>query len=600
MLPKSDAPLPSPVKPETKPTTRRHSTFAASISLTLLLCPPILRGEPSQPEPQPVPQLDSFEDPVLNNLAADNFAVMNLATDDPVMQNLAVRSHAHDDFSIDNLALDAMSAPHLANTDETDRPMLVEVPDSHVYRGAPVVPVLVTTSSRMLDEHESGEDWASVEVIRQRSELLRLVQGDSGSNPASSSSSIIRRDLPAWEAIATSTRIAIPREEAIADYLARYRKEAMWISRILERATPFIGHLVDELDERYLPVELALLPAIESGFQVSVVSTGQAAGLWQIVPLTAKEIGLERNVWFDGRSDIVHSTRAALDYLRFLNAEFQGDWELTLAAYNAGPGRVRRAVERNRLAGFGTDFWSLKLPRETREYVPKYLALLALVREHTIDPVAELEIPEVARGTAFTPLDFEQRVSVDRVAQALDVPESELRRLNAGLVHGVTPPNGPHFLYLPGDDINGYADRIATGLPSALYSLPLTHTVKAGDTISGIAEKYHISQQRLRELNALEDSSIFIGQKLAVLDVSTQRTTGRIEYVVTIGDTLSDIAARFSVNLTDIHDADGKVLESDVIHPGVTLSIDTGKQAVVDTDDASDIDVSVEDNRLNG
>lgn len=348
----------------------------------------------------------------------------------------------------------------------------------------------------------------------------------------------------------------------------------MWVSKILNRATPFVGHIVESLDKRYLPVELALLPAIESGYQPDVHSAEKAAGIWQIVPLTARDIGIAHNQWFDGRADIVKSTDAAIDYLSYLNAEFHGDWLLTLAAYNAGPGRVRSAIRRNETQGQPVDFWSLKLPRETREYVPKFLALVAMLRQ---DSLPGLEIPVLDRGNAFEVLDFGHQTSLDKVAVASGVPELSLRNINAGLVHGVTPPDGPHHIYVLKDN----AERVITAVsaldPHELYSRPATHTVVAGDTISTIARSNGLTQQDLMALNSLDTTLIRIGQELAVRfdgDVADDN----VEYVVTIGDTLSDIAQSFSVSLNRILDAEGRTLEGELIHPGeiLLISVDPG------------------------
>lgn len=376
-----------------------------------------------------------------------------------------------------------------------------------------------------------------------------------------------------WEFVQQSTRLQIPEHERITHYREQYRAEALWISRILLRASPFAGHIVEELDKRYLPVELALLPVIESGYRPDVHSSQDAAGIWQIVPGTATDIGILRSTWFDGRSDLRQSTSAAVDYLSYLNAEFHGDWLLTLAAYNAGLGRVRSAVKRNAQAGLPTDFWSLKLPKETRNYVPKFLALVALLR---YDKPKDLELPRVARGSAYDLVDTRKRVSLDRLSVLTGVPERRLQLLNAGLVHGITPPEGPHLLYLPQGFGKPLIEKLVSQNPEWLYTPPETHVVVAGDNLSSLARRYKIPVKRLMKLNALASPLIRIGQKLTVLDSKTDDS--QVEYVVTIGDTLSDIAQKFLIKVTDIRDERGQRLNSDTIHPGETLSLLTGAQ----------------------
>lgn len=435
----------------------------------------------------------------------------------------------------------ALETPQLRNTPQGDRVLLLEVSDSYIH------------------------DTAKSKPTESRSAPARTA--NSGKPPAELSSSV-------WKYVQHSTRLQLGDHEKISNYREQYRQEAPWIGLILQRATPFVGYIVEQLDQRYLPVELALLPAIESGFQPDVQSPQQAVGIWQIVPATAKDIGLSSTPWYDGRSDIRDATIAAVDYLSYLNAEFHGDWLLTLAAYNGGLGRVRNAIARNEAAGAPTDFWSLKLPQETREYVPKFLALVAMLR---YDLPKGLVVPDIERGSAFDIVDVRQRASIDNVATLTGISLRTLERLNAGLTHGVTPPNGPHYIYVPQGMGTSLINLLITQGTSKLYTPVETHIVAAGDNLSSIALKYKISQKRLSEINALESDLIRIGQQLLVLDMDGTRP--QFEYVVTIGDTLSGIAQRFSVNIADVRDAKGRPLQSDIIHPGERLSLSTAVQA---------------------
>ncbi|MFT4730274.1 MAG: membrane-bound lytic murein transglycosylase D [Granulosicoccus sp.] len=431
--------------------------------------------------------------------------------------------------------------PELGNTPEFDRILLREISDHYIFDG----------KSTIVDESPitSVLDPQTAKVETQLPK------------PASPET--------VWEFVQQSRRIPIPDNERIENYRIEYRREALWITKILNRATPFVGHIVDALDARYLPVELALLPVIESGYQPHVQSGQYAAGIWQFIPMTAAEIGIKRTVWFDGRADIRESTTAAIDYLSYLNAEFHGDWLLTLAAYNAGPGRIRAAIRANSKKALPTDFWSLKLPPETYNYVPKFLALVAMLRHDVVD---DFVIPAVDRGDGFELIDLGRRASIDKLAKLSGIDEKTLQILNAGLVHRVTPPDGPHTFYVwkgLGDVLNS---SIAQANGQNLLTLPATHTVVSGDTISAIGELYGISQRRLRSMNALEDSKILIGQQLAVRK-NADSMKSSIEYVVTIGDTLSAIAEKFAVRVKNIRDVKGDVLTTDLIHPGMTLSI---------------------------
>ncbi|MFK8082300.1 MAG: transglycosylase SLT domain-containing protein [Granulosicoccus sp.] len=425
--------------------------------------------------------------------------------------------------------------PALQNTPEGDRVMLLEIGDQFIF----------DTHQRKTTKSQSPRALVEESLPRDADTV--------------------------WEFVQQSRRLKIPDHERISHYRQQYREEAMWVSRILRRATPFAGHVVEQLDRRYLPVELALLPVIESGYRPDVHSSQDAAGIWQIVPRTAEDIGLAKTLWFDGRSDIRQSTTAAIDYLSYLNAEFHGDWLLTLAAYNAGLGRVRKAIRRNSQEGQAIDFWSLKLPSETRNYVPKFLALVALLRH---DRPKDLELPEISRGSAFDLIDVRQRVSLDRLAILTGLPEDRLQKLNAGLVYGITPPEGPHLIYVPQGFGKPLIDTIIRQGSQRLYTPTDSYIVAAGDNLGTLARRHNISIKRLMEINALDSPTIRIGQKLTVFDAS--KDDSNVKYVVTIGDTLSDIAQQFQIKVTDIRDEQGAPLVSDIIHPGETLSLLSG------------------------
>lgn len=393
-----------------------------------------------------------------------------------------------------------------------------------------------------------------------------------------------RTNIDLWQKIATSTRMPLHINPVVEEYKKRLQKERWSYEKILDRATPYLYHIVDRLEARGLPLDLALLPVIESGYQTHVKSENQAAGLWQIVPATAQEIGLRRTSWYDDRTDYIKATRAALDYLSFINAEFDGNWEHTLAAYNAGPGRVRSAIRRNAKNGLPTDFWQLRLPTETSVYVARFAALSEMVRQ---TPEAALELPDTPAKPWLGEVDAGQRISLDIAAKITGVSEKNLRRYNGGLLYGVTPPKGPHKLMVP----LTLADKFNQGVESyreasrRLFNLPQTHKVAAGESIGSIALKYGISQRKLRELNGLDNDLIRIGQKLAVvtapapLAAAKQKATPRqpdgttVGYTIRSGDTLSEIAQKFQVAIEQIRLENGKIPNAKRLIPGQKLQI---------------------------
>ncbi len=433
--------------------------------------------------------------------------------------------------------------PSLGNTEETDKILRREVTDTHTFSP----PVTVST-------HESTKGAAGNEV----------------------SSDAVAATRTVWDVIRASEPIEHDASAQLNAQRKQYLKDAWWVNKTLVRAKPYLYFITQKLAERHLPLDLALIPAVESGYQPYASSSLAALGLWQIVPITAREIGMKRNTWFDERGDLVQSTRAALDYLSYLNAEFNGNWVLTLAAYNAGPGRVKQAIRKNRKAGKPVDFWSLDLPPETRAYVPKFLALSELVREK---PKSPLDLPPIQLKPTFETIDAGTRISLDKAAVLAGVPEKELRNLNAGLVHAVTPPKGPHKLRVPKRAAKRLLQNIGNAADNAnFFSLPRIHVVKAGDTLSSIALEYGISQRQLRDMNNLSGSKILLGQKLAVLDaragqLSSSDDGSIFSYTIRQGDTLSEIAERFNVRMADISFISGKNTQNRILIPGQKLKI---------------------------
>lgn len=487
-------------------------------------------------------------------------------------------------------AAEQNSLPELGNTAELDRLLSQEITDDYIFSessdsytavkpaqtvvdSATVDQTVVVVEAVPLNAVTDAVDTGTAEKTTEQPSADKIsAPTDQILNNSSTPQVFVDKSDPSdtvWQRISQSDRMPLKQHERVKFYTDQYLRESLWISKILRRGSPFLAHLVTTLDRRFMPLELALLPAIESGYLPTAKSSGSAVGLWQIVPITAKEIGVKRDAWFDGRGDILASTTAAIDYLSYLNAEFNGDWELTLAAYNAGPGRVRAAVRKNKKAGLPTDYWSLELPRETLNYVPKFMALVKLINQKDH---GGFDMPDVRMEPAFESIDVGFRVSIDRAAKIADIDEDLLRSLNAGLIHGVTAPQGPHYLIIPAGSGIRFQQAFANVDKNTVFSEPKTHDVENGDTISSIALKYGITQRRLLSMNGLDNAKIRIGQKIAVID-ARNIPESVVEYVVSIGDTLSEIANTFSVNMQDITQSDGKALDDDVIHPGDTLNI---------------------------
>jgi membrane-bound lytic murein transglycosylase D len=220
-------------------------------------------------------------------------------------------------------------------------------------------------------------------------------------------------------------------------------KNRDFLNRASDRASPYLYFIVQSLEQRGLPRELALLPMIESGYNPTAVSVRNAVGLWQFMPATATSFGLRRTAGYDGRRDVLASTSAALDYLERLHKQFEGDWLLALAAYNAGEGTVGRALDANRRQGLPTDYWHLRLPRETAEYVPRLLAFLAAV--HTPDAYG-LKLSPVLDQPYFVQVKLPHSVDLEELAVTSEIPELTLRQLNPAYMQGTTQEGPGHIL----------------------------------------------------------------------------------------------------------------------------------------------------------
>ena len=224
-----------------------------------------------------------------------------------------------------------------------------------------------------------------------------------------------------------------------------------YLNRLTARASRYLYHTVREAERRNIPTELALLPVIESSYDPSGTSSAAAAGLWQFIPSTGRIYGLNQSSTYDGRRDVIESTRAAYDFLTALHNQF-GSWELALAAYNAGPGRVQKAIDANAARGLPTDYWSLRLPTETMNYVPRFLAVAEIVANPSQFGVY---LPAIANRQHFRSVPANYGVSLAEVSQLTGVSYDELERLNTALTSGRVDASGPQRVIIPNDvDVN--------------------------------------------------------------------------------------------------------------------------------------------------
>ena len=263
-----------------------------------------------------------------------------------------------------------------------------------------------------------------------------------------------------WDRVRHGKSLGVANHERIDREFRALKRNRDYLTDLSKRAQPYLHLIVEELERNGLPSELALLPEVESRYNPHAVSPKSATGMWQFMPYTGVEMGLRQNSWYDGRNDILASTRGAITYLQQLYRELDGDWALALAAYNAGPARVRAAQRANQAAGKPIDFWSLDLPAETEHYVPKLLAIAKLVRQHD---ALGLAMPAIANRARVEVVESRQQIDLAQAARACGVTVTQLKRLNPGLKRGKTLPSGPHRVLVPA----GTGDRLRTALAQA-------------------------------------------------------------------------------------------------------------------------------------
>jgi len=377
------------------------------------------------------------------------------------------------------------------------------------------------------------------------------LQADDHPRPATAGPASPPADL--WERLRGGFRLTSMSDDRIQHQTRHWQEQTRHLATVSERAEPFLHYIVSRVEERGMPGEVALVPFVESAFDPAAHSHLEAAGLWQFMPATARHYGLHSDWWYDARRDVVASTAAALDYLGYLNGLFDGDWLLTLAAYNAGQGTVRRAMRHNRSRGLDTDYWSLDLPRETETYVPRILGLarvLAAPQRHGI------RLHPISNRPRLTVVNLEAAVELDLAAQLSGVDAATVRHLNSGYVRWATAPGGPHYLVMPADKAAPLRQALAR-TPPARWVRWHRHEVRRGESLYVIARRYGTTVDTLMRLNGMSGHLIAVGRDLKVprapaAPASSVGGTTAGAYTVRPGDSLWAIARRFNVRVHDL------------------------------------------------
>ena len=372
---------------------------------------------------------------------------------------------------------------------------------------------------------------------------------------------------------------------------AWYSKHPEYIELVQKRAELYLHFILEEAEKRQMPTEMVLLPIVESAFEPFAYSHGRAAGLWQFIPSTGKYYGLDQDWWYDGRRDVIASTHAALDYLTALSKRFDGDWELALASYNAGAGNVRKAIRRNKHKNKPTDFWSLDLPRETQNYVPRLIAISRIFKDADKLGISLHDIPNAPR---LAIIDIDSQIDLAKAAKMAGLTIEEIYKLNPGFNRWATSPDRSHHLVLPLENQQAFEQQLASMDKNELVQWQ-RYKIRKGDSLITIAQKHNTTVNIIKDINQLSNSRIRAGKHLLIpvasqnesdyslsmaqrllSKKSVSRKGSKIEYIVNAGDTLWGIAKKYKVSYKKIAGWNS-IAPDDTLRPGQKLVIWSGK-----------------------
>lgn len=321
-----------------------------------------------------------------------------------------------------------------------------------------------------------------------------------------------------WQRLSSNFRLPHHSDNPLVKkYIDIYVKEPHRLYNFFSRSMPYLFHIVKEIETREnLPGELALLPIIESGFKPLAKSSVGARGLWQINDITSKHLDLQKDRWFDAAHDIIHSTSAALDYLKELNVRyFNNDWMLTLAAYNFGSAKIKKAIRHNQKNQKKTDYWSLRLPKETKNFIPKLLAISHIVVNLDRYNIA---LPDIENEPYFTTVDVGTQIDLKLAANLSGISLKEVRLLNPGYIKHLTHPEGPHLLLLPVKNAQRFhqnLDKIFNKQKTKNFAFK-QYKIKPGDSLSVIARRNKTSISTLKFINQLSNDKIVVGRSIII------------------------------------------------------------------------------------
>lgn len=390
-----------------------------------------------------------------------------------------------------------------------------------------------------------------------------------------------------WQVIANRQGIKSVSNSRVQSRIDWISNHPEYLSLISKRAEPFLYLVVSELEKQNVPIEIALLPIVESDYYPFSYSHGTAAGLWQFIPSTGRMYGLEEDWWHADRRDVLASTKAAANYLNDLNKMFKGDWLLSIAAYNAGPGRIQRAIDTNIKLGKKTDFWSLDLPQETEKYVPKLLALSQVIKNPSR---YNQKLLEIDNKPFLNEVELDSQFDLALISQWTGLSIDQIYNYNPGLKRWATPESLPYIMLLPEEVIYSFNDNLSKQGQRPKISWT-RYKIKQGDSLSLIAQNYNTTIGQIMSVNELDNDVIRADKYLIVplaqksenyyslsdnqrekSRLNIQKNSEKIIYTVVAGDSLWKISIKFGTTINNL-------VRWNQISPSGSLSI--GKELVI-------------------
>ncbi len=430
----------------------------------------------------------------------------------------------------------------------------------------------------IVQELGEAEDSPNINVTKAISDKEQVTQVDRADALVNRLVKLSPIDGSIWAEIAGEFKLPLLKKSKYARlHEKRLTHSEGFFSEFLQKSDLYLPYVWAEVKRRGLPGELALLPYVESAYSPWAVSHAGAVGMWQIMPGTARVLKLELGQTCDQRRDVIHSTQAALNYLEQLHLKF-GDWLLAIAAYNAGPGRVERAVKRNKKAGRPMDFWSLRLPRETTRYVPRLLVIRNLIQNAAEQ---QIKLPKIDKEISFRSLSLKAPMEVALVSELSGLQLKEIRRYNPCIRSWITPAQKPYQIHLPHRAAQKFSIEL-NNVSIRDYVRTRPYRVRSGDTLSTIAGRTGASVKELMTLNGMRSTRIVAGKTIRVPSTSeninkqlTKLDLGdgygdTIRYKVRRGDSLWKIAKRFKTSVKAIRKLNAT---SNLIRPGQWLVV---------------------------